>query len=128
MAPGRGAADPQKAAAAASKKDTRTVKRAKSRLMVRFGETVPDRVGFTANISESGLFLRTNHVFRPGSTIQLAVQFPDRTFTFWGRVIWAKRVPPQLAHILDCGMGLRFVEPSPEWAAFYSSWKRKFGI
>jgi hypothetical protein len=112
----------------AGRKENRVVKRARSRLMARFGETVPDRVGFTGNISESGLYLRTNSVFRPGSTIQLAVQFPDRTFTFWGTVVWAKKVPPQLAHILDCGMGIRFIDPGPEWAKFYGTWKKKFGV
>jgi hypothetical protein len=110
------------------RQENRLTRRAKSRLMVRFGETVPDRVGFTGNVSESGLFLRTNLVFRPGSTIQLAVQFPERTFTFWGLVVWAKTVPPQLAHILECGMGIRFVEPSTEWVSFYGAWKKKFGI
>ena len=123
----RSAAD-ARGVAPAERKDNRGVKRAKSRLMVRFGETVPNKVGFTANISESGLYLRTNSVFRPGSTIQLAVQFPDRTFTFWGGVVWAKQVPPQLAHILECGMGIRFIDPGADWAKFYGTWKKKFGI
>ena len=35
---------------------------------------------------------------------------------------WGKKVPPQLAHLLDCGMGLQFIEPGAEWSAFYSEW------
>jgi hypothetical protein len=43
----------------------------------------------------------------------------------WGEVIWAKKVPPQLAHLLDCGMGIRFVDPPPDWPGFYADWVRK---
>ena len=38
---------------------------------------------------------------------------------------WAKKVPPNLAHVLDCGMGLHFVEPGEEWLAFFEEWRRK---
>jgi Tfp pilus assembly protein PilZ len=104
------------------------VKRAKSRVMVRFGATVPDRTAFTRNVSESGLFLQTNQALQPGTKIQLVMQFSERTFTFWGEVVWAKRVPPQLAHLLECGMGIRFIEPGPEWLEFYKTWKKKFVV
>jgi hypothetical protein len=110
------------------RRDKRGIRRIKARLLVRFGETVPERTGFTKNVSESGLFIHTNMVYRPGTTIQLKVQFPDGPFSFWGRVMWAKQVPPQLAHLLECGMGIRFLEPSPEWLAYYEKWKRKLGL
>ena len=124
MATGRSGANVREGSPA-GKGANRRIKRARSRLLVRFGTTVPDKMGFTKNVSESGLFIHTNQVFRPGTTVQLSVQFPDRVLTFWGRVIWAKRVPPQLAHILECGMGIRFMDPSPEWLAFYETWKGK---
>ncbi len=108
-------------------RDGRSSKRDRSRLMVRFGTTVPDKTGFTKNISESGVFVHTNQVFRPGTTVQLSIQFPDRAFVFWGRVQWAKRVPPQLAHILDCGMGISFIDPGPDWASYYATWRRRTG-
>jgi hypothetical protein len=124
MATGRSGANDRDGSPAEKAVDRR-IKRARSRLLVRFGTTVPDKMGFTKNVSESGLFIHTNQVFRPGTTVQLSVQFPDRVFTFWGRVVWAKRVPAQLAHILECGMGICFVDPSPEWLAFYETWKQK---
>ena len=105
--------------------ESRVAKRAKSRLLARYGTTVLEKTAFTKNVSESGLFLHTNQVYRPGTTVQLQVQFPDRSFNFWGRVVWAKQVPPQLAHILECGMGIRFIEPSAEWLDFYEAWKTK---
>ena len=107
---------------------SRIIHRAKARLLVRYGITVLDRTAVTKNISESGVFLRTNHPYRPSTTVQLCVHFPDRTFHFWGRVVWAKQVPAQLAHILDCGMGICFIEPSAEWVDFYSEWKKRYGL
>ncbi len=109
-------------------KDRRPCRRTRSRLLVRFGTSVPDKTGFSKNISESGLFIHTNQVFRPGTTLQLSVEFPDRVLTFWGRVMWAKQVPPQLAHLLDCGMGIRFLDPGPEWPTFFAAWKKKAGL
>ncbi len=127
MATGRSGTQARESAAAA-RIDNRRMRRARSRLLVRFGTTVPDKTGFTKNVSEHGLFIHTNQVFRPGTTIQLAVQFPDRVFSFWGRVAWAKRVPPQLAHLLDCGMGVSFVDPGPAWLEYYETWKRKAAL
>jgi hypothetical protein len=43
-------------------------------------------------------------------------------------VAWAKKVPANLAHILDCGMGLYFVDPGQEWTVFFDEWRRKNGI
>ena len=88
--------------------DKRSGNRAKRRLMVRYGTSAAEKTAFTKNVSETGLFVQTNQVFKPGSTIQVLIQFPDRSFSMWARVVWAKAVPPQLAHILECGMGICF--------------------
>jgi hypothetical protein len=108
-----------------AKEDKRGPTRAKRRILVRFGEAKTDRSAFTRNLSETGIFIQTNSISRPGTTIQVELSFPDRSFSMWGEVMWAKKVPPQLAHILDCGMGIRFVDPTPEWRAFYAEWARK---
>ena len=86
--------------------------------MVRYGVERPDRMGFTKNISSTGLHIQTNNPLRPGTTIQIEMKFPERTFTMWARVIWAKKVPPQLAHSLPCGMGLQFIDAPDEWLEF----------
>ena len=108
--------------------DKRTVNRAKRRLMVKYGTSAAEKTAFTKNVSSTGLFVATNQVFKPGSTIQVTIQFPDRTFAMWARVIWAKTVPPQLAHVLECGMGVCFINPSPEWFAHYQDWYQKAGV
>jgi Tfp pilus assembly protein PilZ len=87
--------------------------------MVRYGIDKTDRTGFTRDLSETGLFIKTNTVFKPGTTIQVELTFPDRTFYLWARVVWAKKVPPQLAHVLECGMGISFANPDPEWSEYY---------
>ena len=104
--------------------EKRQIRRAKRRVMVRFGTRTPDKTAFTKNLSETGMFLQTNTVFKPGTTIQVQAEFPDQTFSMWARVVWAKKVPPQLAHILGSGMGVCFIDPAPEWLKFYQYWAK----
>jgi len=108
--------------------DKRTHSRAKRRMMVRYGLSTAEKTAFTRNVSETGLFVQTNQVFKPGTTIHVQIQFPKEAFSMWASVVWAKVVPPQLAHVLECGMGVCFIEPSPEWIAFFREWKKKNGI
>ena len=112
----------------AAPNDKRTMNRAKRRLMVKFGTSTAEKTAFTKNVSETGLFVQTNNVFKPGTTIQVNIQFPDRLFSMWARVVWAKAVPPQLAHVLECGMGVCFIDPTPEWISFYKEWSKKAGV
>jgi hypothetical protein len=105
-------------------REKRVTDRARKRVMVRFGASAADKTAFTKNVSQSGMFLSTNNVFKPGSTIQVTLVFPDRQFTMWARVFWAKAVPPQLAHVLECGMGVRFIDPDPEWPDYFKAWAK----
>ena len=83
--------------------------------MVKYGAQKLDRTAFTKNISETGLYIQTNHVFPPGTTLQVEIHMPDKVFSMWARVAWAKKVPPNLSHVLECGMGLTFIDPAPDW-------------
>ena len=103
--------------------ENRRQKRASKRLMVRFGTRGPEKTDFTNNISDTGVYLSTNAVYQPGSTIEVSIHFPEKTWTFWAKVAWAKKVPPNLAHVLECGMGLQFVDPGEDWLTFYNDWK-----
>jgi hypothetical protein len=91
--------------------------------MVKYGAEKADRTAFTKNISGTGLRLQTNHVFKPGTTIQIEIHMPDQVVNMWARVVWAKKVPPQLAHVLECGMGLSFVDPPSEWLEYFKEWQ-----
>jgi len=90
---------------------------------VRFGTDTLDRTAFTMNVSLTGAFIRTNQVLSPGKTIKIEFAFPDRTLEVYAKVVWAKRVPPQMAHLLPCGMGVRFVQPGSDWFEAFESWE-----
>jgi len=109
-----------------SVKEKRVTDRTRRRLMVKYGTDKADKTAFTKNLSGTGLFIGTNNVFKPGTTIQVELKFPDRSFNMWARVIWAKKVPTQLAHVLECGMGVCFVDPPPEWVEYFDQWRRQF--
>lgn len=108
--------------------EKRTKNRAKRRMMVKYGLATAEKTGFTKNLSETGLFVQTNQVFKPGTTIQVQIQFPKETHSMWARVVWAKSVPQSLAHVLECGMGVCFIDPSAEWITFFHNWAKKAGI
>ncbi len=99
-------------------------KRVRKRLMVRFGVSGLDKTAFTKNISDAGVFIHTNAVVKPGTTIQIQIQFPDRVFVHWATVTWGMQAPPQLAHVVGCGMGARFLDPGPEWLEYFHAWSK----
>lgn len=106
----------------------RNNRRHRKRLMLRFGEGKAEKTGFTRNISATGLFIHTNSVVKPGTTIQVQIHFPDRVVSHWARVAWAKQAPPQLAHVVECGMGVRFIDPKEDWFEYFDQWRKKTGI
>lgn len=126
MAPDRPSRD-LKPAATQSDDGKRFDKRIRRRLMVKFGTGKADKTGFSKNVSTTGLFIQTNTLFRPGTTIQVVVHFPDRTFSQWATVVWGKQAPPELAHVIECGMGVRIVDPGEDWTAYVQEWKKKMG-
>lgn len=101
--------------------------RVRGRIRVRFGETHADRMAFTMNVSGTGAFIRTNNVYAPGKTIQIEFNFEGESTTVSARVMWAKKVPQQMAHLLPCGMGVRFLNPGPGWNALLQKWESSRG-
>jgi hypothetical protein len=97
--------------------------RTRGRIRVRFGLGKLDRTAFTMNMSLTGAFIRTNHVFGPGQTIQVEFCFSEHSPVLHAKIVWAKKVPPQLAHLLLCGMGVRFIDPGPDWVEAFEGWE-----
>lgn len=97
--------------------------RTRGRIRVRYGLDSLDRTAFTMNVSRTGAFIRTNQVFPPGKTVKVEFNFADRTLVVYAKVVWAKKVPAQLAHLLHCGMGVRIVDPGPEWRDAFEGWE-----
>ena len=59
-------------------------------------------------------------------SIRTRFEFPDQQeYSLTAQVIWAKKVPPELAHTLSCGMGVRFVNPGADWPDSFEKWHAK---
>ena len=79
--------------------DKREKKRYPKRLKVCFGESEPDRLAYTSDVSEEGVFIKTavpkflnRHVL-----VHLTISEESQVL-FEGRVKWAKRVPSAILH------------------------------
>jgi hypothetical protein len=96
--------------------------RTKRRLAVRFGAARPDRLGYTQNISESGLYIETNYLIDPGTNLQIEIETPGKRFEMWATVMWARRIPPNFQKVMHGGLGCQFAYPSQDWIDFYHRW------
>jgi len=84
--------------------------RLKKRLTVRFciGET--NRVGFTEDVSLTGMFIRTPNICPPNTMIRIEVELADNKVEIEARVMWAKKAPQNLYHLVKkSGMGICFL-------------------
>jgi hypothetical protein len=87
----------------------RAVRRAR-RLQVHFwkqGDSTP-YVGYTTNISMTGMFVASNSPLPSGSRIRVEI-LSERPFALEGVVAHARRVRPELARVSQSGMGVRFL-------------------
>ncbi|MBE9531629.1 MAG: PilZ domain-containing protein [Proteobacteria bacterium] len=79
------------------------------RFIIMYGIKRPlEYRSFTADISDTGLFVKTNRVFTPGTRIYMTIKVHNNNFDCEGMVRWAKRVPPGLERVARCGMGIKF--------------------
>jgi PilZ domain-containing protein len=69
------------------------------------------RIGYSGNISTSGMMLRTPRVLAPGTLLSLEVRFPQGTIVLAGRVVWAREGPLTLLSTGRIGMGIKFIDP-----------------
>lgn len=107
--------------------EQRQVKRTLRRLMVHYGTDATNKTAFTRNISDTGVFLQTNMPFKPGTTIQVRFELMNREFQLWAKVMWARKVPAQLAHVMQAGMGCRFIDPPEAYVDTYKAFARSAG-
>ena len=102
--------------------EKRDLKRKRKRLKVRFGVEYPKRVAFTEDLSDQGMFIITGQPERPGTLLIIDMTLPDETEVIaYGRVRWAKKVPPHLIRVSSKGgMGvalLRFDKGEAQYRA-----------
>lgn len=87
----------------------RAVRRAR-RLQVHFwkqGDSTP-YVGYTTNISMTGMFVASNSPLPSGSRIRVEI-LGERPFALEGVVAHARRVRSELARVSQSGMGVKFL-------------------
>jgi Tfp pilus assembly protein PilZ len=100
--------------------DKRGKDRITKRLFVKFGMEKPDQVGFTEDISPSGLFIKCSTVLQPGSHVRIEIELSDHHFVLLaGEVVWAKKVPQHLLRMAKkSGMGIRLVQTGDDYKQF----------
>ncbi len=90
--------------------DKRNIKRHKKRLQLRFGLEEPNKLGFTEDISDTGIFIKSPMVMNPGKILYVEFRLPDNsTILVKGRIMWAKRVPQALLGKVKGGMGVHIL-------------------
>ncbi len=85
--------------------------RKRKRLAVSFGiESSGERRAFTDDISPLGMFIRTANVCNPNTMVSVELLVDSRPIRFEALVMWAKRVPQNLFHLVKkSGMGVRII-------------------
>ena len=82
------------------------------RLQVRF-RPIGGRdsyVGYTTNISQTGMFVATIRPLKPGTELDIEVSDKQHVLRLDAVVVHARKVPPAWQRIRPSGMGVRFLE------------------
>lgn len=91
--------------------EKREIVRHKKRLSIRFGVGQANRVAFTEDVSRTGMFIKSPNVVPPSSKVVVEFELENRgRVVLEARVIWAKKVPQNLFHLVKkSGMGIHFL-------------------
>ena len=87
----------------------RASRRYLKRYALKFGFEQPEKIGFTNDLNDQGLFIRSAIVVKPGAKIQVEISHPDGPIALIGLVRWAKKVPAQVIHKMKGGMGVEII-------------------
>ena len=94
------------------------------RLEVKFSSSGDTYKGILSNLSQNGLFIRTNRSFSPGSIVDIELIMPDGTVSFLkGIVRWASKTPLAIKN----GMGIELLEKDTTFINFINSFHEKTG-
>ena len=82
------------------------------RLQVRFRPAGGEEssVGYTTNISATGMFVATIRPLPPGTELDLEVSDRKRSVRLYAVVVHARKVPATWQRIRPSGMGVRFLD------------------
>ncbi len=106
--------------------EKRFSKRVAFRNVVRFGpKNPPEFTSFLLDLSDTGVCIKTNNIFRPGTKLYLSIEVDGRAYGAEGVVMWAKKAPPGLVRHVKNGMGVKFTKVDEELIELY---KKKKGV
>jgi hypothetical protein len=86
------------------------------RLEARFSSAGLSFTGILSNLSESGLFIRTNRGFAPGTVIDVELVMPDRKISFLKGLV--RRTVKTPMSSLKNGMGIELIEKDATYINF----------
>mgnify|MGYP003576421337 CR=1 FL=1 len=90
-------------------------RRSRRRFTVRYGVGTPTHIGYSGNISRSGMMIRTLRVFAPGTLVNLDVELSTRIQRLQGKVVWARTGELRWLPTGKIGMGIRFIDPPEDF-------------
>ena len=88
-------------------------RRSRRRLTVHYGSGNTKHMGYSGNVSPTGMMIRTTRVFEPGTILTLEVELLTRRIPLQGQVIWARVGEVRWLPTGKIGMGIRFID-APE--------------
>ena len=99
----------------------RMSKRVKFRSVVKYGPTTPpEHTSFVVDLSDTGVGIRTNKIFKPGTKLHMNFELDEKTTCHAvGIVQWAKAVPGGLSMVIKTGMGIKFTHIEEGLLAVY---------
>lgn len=78
--------------------------------------------GFTHDLSHTGFFVVTTNLPRSGALVSAILHLPDgKRVTLNGRVVRARRVPPQLRETMSTGFSLQLSGYFEDYTRFIAS-------
>ncbi len=91
------------------------IRRARKRVEVHYGPDEPRYLGYSGNVSRTGIMVRAMKVFAPGTILNLEIRFPSRVFKMQGAVVWAREGSLEWLNRGRVGMGITFIKPPEEF-------------
>lgn len=95
-------------------------KRVPFRVLVKYGpENPPQFNSFITDFSDTGVYLKSNRVFSPGTKLFMTVEVNGTKYDCVGVVSWSKRVPRGMERSTKNGMGIKFTSLPQELSDLY---------
>lgn len=96
--------------------DKRFLKRFPIKLFIKYGKEHPSYLGFSVDISKTGIYLKSNVTFPNDTDLILKVTLSDgKIIDMKGRVVWQKKLPPEGNSSDIIGMGIKITQTDPAY-------------